>query len=243
MKKTITLIFVFFWAAVFAGCQAESSEKVREDSSKAIPTPRRIIVMGIDETGSYNLWDQAKTMAFYVIEQLKPGDIFYCRRITDKSYKEDCLIFKFEIPMLKLPDTTNPFDRRTKNAYRSQMFQIDLLKREASSRLDAVRFTNAPYTDIFGFLAEASDKFTNAPKQFKRLVIIASDLKDNVGYKVKLDLSGAQVAVAGFQKSEDPGKTQRLKNRWIKRFTEAGVVKTVFLSAEETFTMDLFQGE
>jgi protein tyrosine phosphatase (PTP) superfamily phosphohydrolase (DUF442 family) len=103
--------------------------------------------------------------------------------------------------------------------------------------------TNSKRTDIYGFLAAAADRFALAPKGYKRILILASDLEDNVGYQPKVNLASAQVAVLGFQSSKDPVRTQQVKQGWIKRLTEAGATRVVFLPLEEKFNLDQFKGD
>ena len=92
-------------------------------------------------------------------------------------------------------------------------------------------------------MAAAADRFALAPKDYKRILILASDLEDNVGYQPKVNLAGAKVAVLGFQSSIDPVKTQRLKETWTKKFTEAGVARIIFLPLEEKFNLVQFKGD
>ena len=239
MKKNPLYVIIF--TLLLLGCQDTKTEQVSTTKEESEPRPGRIIVLGIDETGSYRLWPQVKNIAAIIIQQLEPGDIFYFRRITDVSYLDSCTIFRLELPAIEEIKNDNPFDRKSKKRKSSQIIRINLLKKEALKRLAAVEFTNAGHTDIYGFLAATSDRFGLAPKSFHRICIIASDLKDNIGYKAKLDLSGGHIAVIGFQSSKDPAKTQRLKEYWVKKLTDAGAVRVVFLSIEERFSINHFQ--
>jgi hypothetical protein len=239
--KTKSFFYLLLIISLILGCQNKNSEPEAKTKLESKPKPSLIIVLGIDETGSYKLWPQVKNAATVIIKQLEPGDIFYFRRITDASYLDSCTIFRLELPVIEESKNDNPFNRKSKNRKSSQIMRINSLKREALHRLAAVKFTNAKRTDIFGFLAAAGDRFSLAPKSFHRLLIIASDLKDNIGYKAKLDLSGAYVAVIGFQTSKDPAETQRLKDYWIKKLNHAGAVKVIFLSIEEKFSLNRFQ--
>jgi hypothetical protein len=238
MKKKSYLYAIIIIVFLF-GCQDTQTEQ--RAIEKVEPKAGRIIVFGIDETGSYKLWTQIKKTAIKIIQQLEPGDIFYFRRITDASYLDTCTIFRLELPLIEKSENANPFDRKTKKVRGAQVGRITSLKYEACQRLSAVQFTNARHTDIYGFLAASSDRFRLAPKDFRRILIIASDLKDNVGYKVKLDLSGVVVAVIGFQTSKDPAKTQILKQYWIEKLTHAGATRVIFLSVEEEFSTTLFK--
>jgi len=154
---------------------------------------------------------------------------------------DDCAILRVEIPSTEKNKNDNPFDRKTKNIERARLLQIKLIKREAINKLSGIKFSNAKKTDINGFFAAAIDRFNLAPKHFQKILIISSDLQDNVGFNVKLDLSGVKVVVLGFQVSKDPAKTRTLKNQWTKRLKEAGASKVLFLPVEEKFNMDLFK--
>ena len=203
---------------------------------------RRIIVYGIDETGSYNLWNHAKISAAQIIQQLEPGDIFYCRRITDASYLDENTIFRLEISTQMASRNENIFDRKARSINRIQANHIKILKKDAVNRLMDSKFIKAKNTDIWGYLSAASDRYGLVTDEFQRILIIASDLKDNVGYNVKLDLTNVYVAVYGFQVSKNPGETQRLKDKWISSFTEAGAAKVVFLAVEEKLSLELLKG-
>ena len=242
MKTKATIIYALLLVFAFSGCEGSKKKDTARAIQDTAKKPKRIIVIGIDETGSYGFWGQMKNMTTRIIENLRPGDILYVRRVTGTSYLDNSTIFRLEVPLIREAKTENPFDRKSKRRLISEIFKINMLKKEACSRISAVRFTNAKNTDIYGFLAAANDKFDLAPQQYQRILIIASDLKDNVGHKVNLEFSNVQVAVVGFQNSKKPAKTMKLKKMWIKRLTDAGASKIVFLSIEEGFSMDIFKG-
>jgi hypothetical protein len=235
MKKAFILISII--ALVF-GCQdqEQASEKI------PAPKPRRVFIIGIDESGSYKLREQAKKLIARVINELEPGDILYLRRINDLSYLDNCSIFRLELPALKRPKTNNPFDRKTKRLRKSQIFHINSLKKEAIKRLADINFKVAKNTDIYGFLAASNDRFNLAPQNYQRILIIASDLKDNVRHKINLDLSEAYVAIVGFQNSKNPQESRNLKKHWTTKFMKSGAAKVIFLSIEEKFTAHHFMG-
>jgi hypothetical protein len=233
MKKPLILISII---VLMFGCQEQkhANEKIPE------PKPRRVIIIGIDESGSYKLREQAKKLFARVISDLKPGDILYLRRINDSSYLDQCTIFRLELPALEKSKSNNPFDRKAKRLRKSQLFHINSLKKEAIQRLADIKFKIAKNTDIYGFLGASNDKFNLTPQDYQKILIIASDLKDNVRYKVELGLSGAFVAVVGFQNSKNPQESRSLKNKWIKKFMQSGAEKVIFLSIEERFSINNF---
>ncbi|MBN2032712.1 MAG: hypothetical protein JW836_05500, partial [Deltaproteobacteria bacterium] len=57
-----------------------------------------VVVFGLDETGSYSFREKSIAVASRVISDLKPGDVFYARRITHSSYNDDCNIFRLNLP-------------------------------------------------------------------------------------------------------------------------------------------------
>jgi len=233
-----TLIATF----LILGCQSDKAKAATQEAERK-QAARCIVVFGIDDTGSYELWEQAKNIACRIVDQLQPGDILNCRRITDSSYLDTCLILRLGLPLIEEPGNNNPFDRRAKKVTRHQESGINALKREACNRLSGLRSINSKRTDIYGFVAAAGDRFALASKEYKRILILASDLEDNVGYQPQLNLAGTQVAVLGFQSSKDPVKTQRVKQSWTKRLTEAGATRIVFLPLEEKFNLDQFKGD
>lgn len=238
-KKQIVCAFII--CILFWGCEHGKIQDDKNAQPKSAPKPVSIIVVGIDESGSYKLWNQVKKLIMRMILQLEPGDIFYIRRITDASYLDNCTIFRLEIPKIKESDNANPFDRKAKIRRASVIHQINSLKKEACQRLADLKFTNSRRTDVHGFLVASGDRFNLAPKDFQRILLIASDLKDNVRYKANYDLTGAHVAVIGFQSSKSPAETKKHKAHWIKKLTNAGASKVIFLSVEEKFSVKFFK--
>jgi hypothetical protein len=153
---------------------------------------------------------------------------------------DGCTIFRLELPALEKSKSNNPFNRKAKRLRKTQIFHINSLKKEAIQRLADIKFKVAKNTDIYGFLGASNDRFNLAPKDYQKILIIASDLKDNVRYKVDLGLSGAYVAVVGFQNSKNPKESRNLKGQWTKEFVQSGAAKVMFLSIEEKFSAEHF---
>jgi hypothetical protein len=236
MKKINTLFCGLLLVTSLAGCQ--NSGKANEASARTTPEPERVIVMGIDDTGSYELWDQAKNIACQIIWQLQPGDIFYLRRITAESYTDKCTVFRLEIPRMQKSLSDNPFDRKAKRQKRVFEIRITALKQEAIQQIGNLKRQGAKKTDIFGFLAVATEKFSLTEKNARPIVIMATDLQDNVSWKPTLDLSNAKVVIVGFQVMKDPKKTQAFKRRWAGLFKKTGATHTLFVRAEERFDLN-----
>jgi len=198
----------------------------------------RVIVMGMDATGSYAIWEQAKAIAIRVIYHLQPGDILYLRKITDKSYSHSCHVLRLELPGRDAPDHHNPFDRRAKRERKAAIVENLSRKKAAIEMVKALRSANAPHTDILGFLAVATEKFEVTGQGFDKFVVMATDLQDNVNYQPELNLAGAHTAVLGFQPMADPAATRKFKTQWSEYLKKAGASRTTFLRAEEPFNLN-----
>lgn len=224
---------------LFSGCQNKDAIKSPQEEPAAKKELEKIVIMAIDDTASYGLWNEAKNIACQIINQLKPGDLFYLRKITDESYSDGSFLFRLELPRLPESNYDNPFDQKAKKLKKLFEYRVLTLKAEAMKRITAVQPSQAGQTDIFGFLSIAAEKFQIVNYKYKRLICIASDMQENVGrYKPEIDLSGTYIAIVGFQPMKDPQKTQSFKEDWIKTFQKAGAVQTVFIRADETIDLD-----
>jgi hypothetical protein len=208
------------------------------DPSTTPTSKPRVIIMGLDDTGSYRLWDAAKEIASNIVRQMAPGDIFYLRRITDASYINEATIFRLELPRNPAAVTDNPFDRMAKKHRKAVVFTIQRLKLQALKQIAELKSTKAGKTDIQGFLAVASEKFALRGTDNSRLLIIASDLRENVNYSPELNLNSSQVIVVGFQPLQDPKKTQKFKKYWVEYFRNLGANHIQFTRADEKVRLD-----
>lgn len=188
-----------------------------------------LVVFGIDETGSYDFRNKAISIAGRVISDLKPGDIFYVRRITDKSYDDSSAIFRLEIPEIGNPPS-NKFDRRAWYNWKKKNRGISALKAKAIDVLSKLGQVKAPMTDIWGFIAAAADRIhTEQDQDYRPVVVICSDMKDNCRRKTKLDLNGAKMLIAGFESGKDPSQSQKIKSNWDKSLKECNTSSVNFL--------------
>ena len=188
-----------------------------------------MVVFGIDESGSYDFRNKAISIAGRVISDLKPGDVFYVRRITDKSYDDSSAIFRLEIPEIGNPPD-NKFDRKAWYNWKKKNRGISALKAKAIHVLSKLGPVKAPMTDIWGFIAAAADRIhTEQDQGYRPMVVICSDMKDNCRRKTKLDLNGAQMLIAGFESGKDPAKSQKMKSDWDKALKGCNAASVNFL--------------
>ena len=114
MEKERRTSMILFLTLTLLSCQQIESKDRQQTKNSFQERKSRVVVMGIDDTGSYGLWEKAKSIAYSVVSQLRPGDIFYLRRITDASYTDDSGVFRLELPKIPISKIDNPFDRKTK---------------------------------------------------------------------------------------------------------------------------------
>ena len=189
----------------------------------------RLIVFGLDETGSYSFRKKAISIANTVIADLAPGEIFYARRITANSYRDEDAIFRLEIPRIGEPPT-NEFDKKARYLWSRKAKQINAMKTQAMRFMEELKPVNPPKTDIWGFIAAAADRIALENHiDAKPMLIIASDMIDNCYRNVKVDLQEAEVIIAGFESGNDPRKSQEIRTRWIKAFHDCNASKVTFL--------------
>jgi hypothetical protein len=189
----------------------------------------RVIVFGLDETGSYSFRKKAIAIAKSIIAGMKPGEVFYARRITHNSYDDSCAVFRLEIPQIgKAP--SNRFDPRARSSWQKKVKRVSLLKSEAIGVLSKLGPVKAPMTDIWGFLAAAADRIqAEHGPDFHPVVIITSDMKDNCHRKTDMDLNGAEILIAGFESGKDPKKAYKIKSNWKNGFKRCNAASVTFL--------------
>ena len=200
---------------------------------------RTIIMFGLDETGSYNLRAKGVALACMVIDGLHGGDVFYVRRITDRSFHDSASVFRLEIPAVgKAPQ--NRFDRTTRATWERQVQAVNGAKAKAKDMLSRLSPVKAPRTDIRGFLAACTARFQAEEESngITRKIIIASDMKENVKRSVSLDLQGAEVMIVGFEAGEDPEASRKLQEGWSDHLARCKAGKVRFLPADSLFVVN-----
>jgi len=189
----------------------------------------RVIVFGLDETGSYSFRKKAIAIANSIIEGMKPGDVFYARRITHNSYDDSCAVFRLEIPEIG-NSPANIFDPRARCSWQKKVKRVSLLKSKAIEVLSKLEPVKAPMTDIWGFLAAAADRIqAEHGPDFQPVVIITSDMKDNCHRKTDMDLKGAEILIPGFESGKDPEKTHKIKSDWENGLKKCNAASVTFL--------------
>jgi len=199
---------------------------------------RRVIVFGLDETGSYSFRKRAVDIAKSVIADLKPGDTFYLRQITDKSYLDSCSVFRLSVPDV-IEKPKNEFDRGARATWLKNVRQAGEVKTKAIDVLSNLNLVKSSRTDIFGFLSAASDRFETERNNISdKIIIIASDMKDNCNRKAVANLVGVKILVAGFETGENPVETKQVKEKWTKILEKCNAKTVLFLPADTSSTIN-----
>jgi len=205
------------------------------------PAAARWIVYGLDTTGSYALVSQAQQRA---AEQLardsRPGDVWFFRQINDRSYDESAAILTVRLPSAPA-SVTNPFDRNARTRQQAANRRLEQVRRAAADQLRAFRAPSAPRTDVVGFLAKAGELLQGAPKDAERIVMIASDLADNIGRKAEVNLAGARVIVNMFQGGANPQAAQGIRRLWRDRLTRWGAREVSFLDPSQALVAEILK--
>jgi len=191
-----------------------------------------VIVFGLDETGSYDFRKKAISLANGIIAGLEPGDILYARRVTEKSYEDSCAIFRLEVPQVGEPPK-NKFDRRALVDWKKATKRAAAAKSQAIGILSRLAPVKAPMTDIWGFLAAAGDRLrAETSKKCLKMIVIASDMKDNCRRKTSMDLQGAEISIIGFETGGDPGAAQKLQAEWSEGLKKCNASSVCFIPVD-----------
>ena len=219
IKITICFLFLFLPSSVWAG---------------------KVVVYGIDESGSYPFRLQSINIARNIIMNLKPGDILYLRWITDKSYDDSCSILRLEIPRVG-GKVSNKFNKKAHYRQQFLIMRGKLLKQKAIRMLEETEPVKVKKTDIWGYLAAAADRIDCEHCRLgscETKIVIASDMEDNCHLDPEIDLQGADVIIVGFKSGSDPTKTRKLKTAWKQKLMSRKASTVNFLFPDCKFFLN-----
>lgn len=191
----------------------------------------RVIVCGIDRTGSYRFTRAGLELCGRVLASANAGDEFIARWISGASYSNNEFVARVRLPG-PIPDCPNPFDDLCRRRRASAIARLSTVKRAELTRLLGLRPPLATRTDIYGFVQSAADIFASAPRDAERWLYIATDMEDNRRFRLSADLSAVQVVILAFQTSADPRYTLRLRDRWIAYLGQCGAISVTVQPAE-----------
>jgi hypothetical protein len=231
---TITLLFMM------NGCSNSSSQKestqeheataVRQKQQKAISMTPVFAVIGADISGSYELLtSKALVICKSLVLNANPGDELFIRTISDKSYPPSNAIAHAKF--IAVPPVPNRFNKTARRRYARAVRTFQAQKRRLAQKLEQMTFYPASQTDIYGFIAAASDLFENAPAENRKVLMFATDLKDTAGLKCNPDLSDVEVIVFEFLVDASPIASQKRRDSWAQQLKAWGAVKVTIRPA------------
>jgi len=241
-KSTIAWVFfAIVFSFVVNGCTnpsggntstAKKSKKTaaNESRQKTALTGQVFAVIGIDVSGSYEgMTSKALEVGKNIIVNANPGDEYFIRTISSESYPpetsdgHDNTIAHERF--IELPATPNLFNKKAKLRYLLAQRKFQAQKSNVVQSLDKMNFKPAQRTDIYGFIAAASDLFSGAPDGFRKVLMFATDLKDTSCFSCSPDLSSVEVLIFEFLVDADPTKSQNRRIEWVQRLKKWGATK------------------
>lgn len=170
--------------------------------------------------------------SFLVLRDQEPVRTREERWISGSSYEYHELFHTLTVPTAEISESDNPFDVVARRRAKAARARLQAAIRKTVEVLRKQKPPSARRTDIDGFVAAAMDGFAEKGDGYEKWLYLATDLQDNVRRKLTLSLPEVNVVVYAFQTSPDPNVTARLKDRWRKRFEEAGAASVTFRTAE-----------
>jgi len=198
MKKIITAVFLIFSVLLLTGCPDTVSHS-------------QGVYLLMDTSGTYkNELEKARSIVYYLLGTLEPGDSLGVARIDTGSFSEKDIIKKVT------------FDRRPSVSNQ----QKRVFREKTDAFITSVR--GSPYTDITGGLLQAVE-YLNETDAGKKYILIFSDLKEELvkGYvrDFPIQMGGFRVVALNVTKlrsdNVDPREYMDRLESWKNR-TEGG---------------------
>ena len=198
---------------------------------------KRVIVVGIDFSGSYSMLNKGLNITQSIISTLEPKNCLYVRKITGESFADSCSLLPRPLCIPPLP--VKPESRYNRHAwieYLRASKRMVAQKRQAISAMSKIVHERSNRTDIYGFLAAAAVRLSLVNATDKHIVII-SDMQDNKQLDLTVDLKNVSVHVVAFQAGSDPRYQERLEKAWRKVLKRCGASEVNFYPADVPFSL------
>lgn len=200
---------------------------------------RHILLIFFDRSGSFldarDRDTNALADAANFVRQLPPAALVLVRYISDRSYEdtERCLTEAIpeESPAVDCV-VTNPFDPLQKRRcqmeefrYKAQLRCLNEGRERIAAALLGLTPARAKYTDVWGAIYAASQILnTYRYRTNCRVIIIYSDLHDNVGTRLPNHLAGLEgvKVIVRMARNEDPIVTEQRMSTFSERLSRWG---------------------
>lgn len=209
--------------AVLSGCTTRQGSAA---SAKAVEPPV-CAVIAVDGTGSYEYLEKAKATIVKVIQGLPAGSKVYVRWITEDSVSDKNAIVSAVLPDMGKPKNT--FDLKERQRYAIMQKKAAQIKAQIDKVITAAVSPKAKMTDIYGALYSAGIRFSANPN-LTPVLILLTDMDDNVKKAYPVALCDAAVMIMDFQVGTDDAK---VRTTWTEYLTKAGAQSVQFMSLDE----------
>jgi hypothetical protein len=247
-KKVFCVLAAF--AVLLSGCgfngKTASKDKLTKSSSEVpsseIAQSSKIVVVGIDRTGSFypNIEKGfvQKAVASFFRDNVHPGDDWYFRWISNNSYDVEAIVSGLE--HIKVPSgdvkNTNVFDIRQALQARENEESLRKVMNYVKVKLERLK-TSAVYgTDIFGFFKKA-ESILNSSDKSEKWIVVFSDLEDTVEDETYLRLKGVKVFI--YHAGKYAKFAEKTKKMWVNTLTDSGA-QVVLRDLSEAIGSDVY---
>ena len=227
------VLFPCLVSLVLAGCGwipasdtrtgTSDAETTREGSTEPVAEGPITGVAGLDVSNSYKNFEIAKAHLLATLRAARSRETWVVREISARSYTDDAHIALLQMPRGQVA-VSNHYDRRGEAAARminerrlaGPRQALQALEEFSRQKLDR---SVKKSTDVYGFLARASEILSRAPRESRGVIVLATDLEDmRMQEHIDVDLRGAEIVVLAFQSGPDVVYTKRLKEQWATEF-------------------------
>lgn len=232
MTNTKILIAALFITLLISGCG--KTEKVEKNSKKDVLKWGKdpvVCVIGIDGSGSYNNIEKAKNTVQSIIKTLPGESKVFVRWITGNSINDNNSIFSIILEKEKVNNNPYASEKQKKEVKKTNDYS-KAVKDSINLLITDSKFPKSNKTDIYGFLAAATERFKN--NDMKPVLIILSDMKDNTNKKYNnIDLTHSKVMVLDYQSDQNSIDN---KDIWSNKLTEFGAENVEFRTPDDFLT-------
>jgi hypothetical protein len=228
MKNYLILILITIFLLPSIGCEFK---KTKLESAEVKPLA---CFIAIDGTGSYRFMNKAKEIVINIIRGLPDGSHVYVRWITDDSVSDRAAIVSAIIPDTKKP--INPFDVKARELHKALTAKKIQIQRQIINVVMNAKSPRSERTDIYGTIYAAAERFNNVP-DMPHLLILLSDMEDNVGNQYSVNLKDTDIRILGYQVSS---KEEGRKKKWVDYFSSIGARNVRFSHIDEPYILGGF---
>lgn len=190
-----------------------------------------VCVIGIDGSGSYSNIEKAKNTVQSIIKTLPGESKVFVRWITGNSINDNNSIFSLILKKEKVNNNPYASEKQKKEVKKTNDYS-KAVKDSINLLITHSKFPKSNKTDIYGFLAAATERFKN--NDMKPVLIILSDMKDNTNKKYNnIDLTDSKVMVLDYQSDQYSIDN---KDMWNNKLNEYGAEDVEFRTPDDFLT-------